>query len=455
MGRPAGPRRVASSSMSGTLDTERCAGAPRPLPTKLKGLFAMLFVEIFGASLTVPVFTYFCIVELGLSSTYVGVVMSCFSAAQLVGAPVVGRVSDARGRRPSLLGCFLWTAVCFLATAAVQTFWELLAVRTLAGLSGGSIPVTQAMVLDISTAEERPRVLGLMGGILGIAFTMGPGMVVLALFLFEVQRRFIFFAAAIFALAGCGVGCCILEETLPEQKRRPLCGPAPRGEPDNGGVMNEMWALCTPGLVCIWLGRFCSSFAFLCLFTTYAFLIRDAFRWGDREFGLLLAISGILGAALQWAGYPPLSRALGKHTVFVLGCMLIAAYFVLLPLFTLAYPSVMLHLASKALFIVGAALVDPGVPDLVGCYAPQDRIGFAQGLTNAFRSLASVVAPLAAGAIYDVSPYSAYVLAAAVALLGAAFVACAPAVDRGPTGSDKLAGATDSGELEWLLHQRK
>jgi len=427
-------------------------GGRAPLPKKLRGLFAMLFVEIFGASLSIPVFTYFCIVELKLSATYVGVILSCFNAAQLLGAPVVGRVSDAFGRRWALLGCFLWTSLLFLATAGVRTFQELLLVRTLAGLSGGSIPVTQAMVMDCSTPEQRPRILGMMGGLLGLAFTLGPGAVTFLLFLYELNRRLIFVAASCFALLGCLVGVCVLEETLPEHKRRPLCaapaaslvgGEAPPR--DCKTLAEEIWEICSPGLVLIWVGRFCSSFAFLCLFSTYAFLIRDAFSWGDREFGLVLACSGLFGALVQLSVFPAMSKALGKHLVFTVGSALVAVHFVVLPVTTLTNPTVVGHMAANFLFIVGSALMDPGVPDLVGLHAPEDRMGLAQGLTSAFRSLASVLAPLGAGRAYDFSPFLVYLVAASMALVAGGCVGCAPLFGD---------NTWEKGELESLLKKK-
>lgn len=417
----------------------------------MHGLLALLFVEMFGAAMTIPVFQYFCMVQLRLSATYVGVIMSCFNAAQLFGAPIVGRLSDALGRRAALLGCFLWTSVCFMATAGVNTFGEMLFVRTCAGLSGGSIPITQAMVMDVAAPQERPAVLGVMGGLLGLAFTLGPTAVTLALFLADFSRRWVFVAAAVFALMGCLVGFCVLQETLPPSKRRPLGG----GPPQQGdakdhadGFLQEIWAVSSAPMACIWVGRFCSSFAFLCLFSTYAFLIRDAFHWGDSEFGLVLAMSGICGALAQFFLYPPTSAVLGKHAVFAVGSVCVALYFVCLPYVTLTHRDVSMHILVKVLFCVGCAFMDAGVPDLVGFHAPEDRMGFAQGLTTAFRSLASVLAPLVAGRAYDESPYVVYVTAACVVSVGGVAVALAPLLSKHRQPWD-----AETGELQKLLKQ--
>lgn len=439
-------------------------------PRSLRGLFATLFVEIFGASLTIPVFAYFCIAELHLTATYVGMVMSLFSAAQLLGAPIVGRLSDAYGRRGAMLGCFLWTSVCFLATATVRTFSGLLIVRTLAGLSGGSIPVTQAIVMDVAGEEQRPALLGAMGGLLGVAFTLGPGVITAVLFIWNLERRWVFVVAAFCALVGCIVGYFVLEETLPESRRRPLYRRPPEERhgddadgdaSDSKSVLEDVWDCCTPHLLCIWVGRFCSSFAYLCLFSTYAFLIRDSFGWGDREMGMVLAAGGLLGAGVQLFAFPYLCKVIGKHAVFVVGSVLLTIYFLALPVVTLEHRIPCMHLALKALFICGTSFVDPSVPDLVAHYAPEGRMGMVQGITSAFRSLAAVVAPLVAGRAYDVSPFVVYGIAAVAVSVGGVCVAVAPMLDpfvgsghisrRLAFLSDKFGGTLEEGETKVLV----
>jgi DHA1 family tetracycline resistance protein-like MFS transporter len=440
------------------------------LPRSLRGLFAMLFVEIFGASLTIPIFTYFCINELKLNATYVGVIMSMFSAAQLLGAPVVGRLSDSCGRRAAMLGCFFWTSLCFAVTSTVRTYSGLLIIRTLAGLSGGSIPVTHAMVMDATPVEKRPKVLGFMGGLLGVAFTFGPGVITVVLFFWHIERRWVFLASALFALVGCIVGYFVLEETLPAERRRRSFWSSGESAPEGAeeGVSREgkhlwhdVWECSTMSMLCIFMGRFCASFAQLVLFSTYAFLIRDAFSWGDRELGMVLASGGLLGAAVQLVAYPALSQALGKHMVFVLGSALVSTYFLLLPVVTLEHRHIGLHLLVKSLFVCGCGIMDPGIPDLAAHHAPADHMGLVHGMSNAFRSLASVAAPLAAGRAYDVSPYVGYAMASMVAIVGGVCVASAPLLDTKHHESDlhgrmaflaeKFAGKLERGETESLL----
>ena len=48
--------------------------------------------------------------------------------------------------------------------------------RAAAGFCGSTMPVAQAMVLDtVTDAKERPKYIGICSSMLGLAFTVGPG----------------------------------------------------------------------------------------------------------------------------------------------------------------------------------------------------------------------------------------------------------------------------------------
>merc|ERR1740121_2087272 len=77
----------------------------------------------------------------------------------------------------------------------------------------------------------------------------------------------------------------------------------------------------------------------------------------------------------------------------------------------------MLHVLSQVLFIAGCSTVELSAADLVGLYAPKDRMGLAQGLANASKSAAAALAPALGGLAYDLSPFVAFALAGGAALL--------------------------------------
>ncbi|MBE0698552.1 MAG: MFS transporter, partial [Anaerolineaceae bacterium] len=72
---------------------------------KNKTLFSILlvvFIDLLGFSLILPLLPYFA-KTFNASDTEIGLLVAIYAAAQLIGAPILGRLSDRYGRRPVLL----------------------------------------------------------------------------------------------------------------------------------------------------------------------------------------------------------------------------------------------------------------------------------------------------------------------------------------------------------------
>ena len=65
-------------------------------------IFLVVFVDLLGFSLILPLLPYYA-EQYGANAIVVGLLVASYAAAQLVGAPLLGRLSDQYGRRPILL----------------------------------------------------------------------------------------------------------------------------------------------------------------------------------------------------------------------------------------------------------------------------------------------------------------------------------------------------------------
>jgi ACS family hexuronate transporter-like MFS transporter len=101
--------------------------------------------------------------ELGISEQAYGWLVSAFSIAYLVGAPLAGRLIDVVGARRGLLGAVvLWSAVAALH-AVVPGFGVLFALRILLGLAESpSFPGAAQTVHRALPPHERARGLGVL-----------------------------------------------------------------------------------------------------------------------------------------------------------------------------------------------------------------------------------------------------------------------------------------------------
>ena len=74
----------------------------RKIPAKLFALMATAFVDMVGLLMIIPLLPFYA-KSMGAGGLVVGLLVSSFSIAQLLMAPVWGRLSDHYGRRPALI----------------------------------------------------------------------------------------------------------------------------------------------------------------------------------------------------------------------------------------------------------------------------------------------------------------------------------------------------------------
>ena len=92
---------------------------------RLLVLFVTAFVDMVGLAMLVPLLPFYA-TAFGASATVVGILISAFSVAQLVVAPVWGRWSDRFGRRPAIVAGLLVTAAGYGLFAVANSVWLLL-----------------------------------------------------------------------------------------------------------------------------------------------------------------------------------------------------------------------------------------------------------------------------------------------------------------------------------------
>jgi MFS family permease len=108
-------------------------------------LIGLNFVDMMGFAMVLPLLPFYA-QKLSASPEMVGVLLASFSIAQLVAAPIWGRVSDRYGRRPALLIGLMASALAFLVFGLATSLWVLFLSRIVQGAGGGTTGVAQAYV---------------------------------------------------------------------------------------------------------------------------------------------------------------------------------------------------------------------------------------------------------------------------------------------------------------------
>lgn len=398
-------------------------GAGRLDKTALRIVYITVFLDLLGFGIILPWLPYYA-ARLGATGVGLGILFTSYSLAQLVGAAILGRLSDRVGRRPVLLISLAGAAVGMVLSGLAETLWALCLARGMAGLFGGSIATAQAYVADVTTRDERPKYMGMVGASIGLGFVVGPALGAGFIAFGYGFRAVAFFSAAL--LVG---NLCFAFYRLHESRR-------PGTEPGSVGrrFSLDAWriALRHRALRSILGATFLTTFAFVGMETTLAFLTRDRFGFGAFELGLLLTYVGVVMIIVQGGLIGPLSKRLGVRRLAVIGGLFMGLALVALPL----APSLTLALVAMGLLAAGQGLSTPSLSSLNSQIAEPEEQGTVLGVAQSLSAAARAVGPLLAGLLYDLQASLPYFVSGALAVLAAVMVALGVKGEEATTSSE-------------------
>jgi DHA1 family multidrug resistance protein-like MFS transporter len=194
------------------------------LPKSLSAFLVLLFIVfavLFAWAFIEPRLMFYAYNDLGWSSTILGLVMSTYGIAMMIGELFLGGLSDRLGRKPViLLGLILFSAQ-FLGLAFFKNF-ILIAVSFAIGGLGNALydPAINAAILDISPKEYCSRILGIKSMVGSAGTILGPGLVALLSPSMDARSIFLFAVGAVFLTTLAGLA-------YPARKRLDIKGSDP------------------------------------------------------------------------------------------------------------------------------------------------------------------------------------------------------------------------------------
>src|SRR5581483_2214251 len=109
--------------------------------------------------------------------TWLGVLLAASPLAQFLSSPIVGTLSDQKGRKPLLVNSLLIMIGGYILSTVgvwVESLALLLLGRSIVGIGAGNAAVVFASIADISKMDEKAKNFGLASMAGGIGFTVGP-----------------------------------------------------------------------------------------------------------------------------------------------------------------------------------------------------------------------------------------------------------------------------------------
>lgn len=309
-----------------------------------------------------------------------GALMFAFACSNFIASPILGRLSDAHGRRPVLLLGFCGLALNFFATAMATALWMLLLVRLIGGMMQANMAVANAYVADITPPEQRAHRFGMLGAMFGLGFIVGP---VMGGLLGAINLRLPFFVAGSLALLNLIYGYFVLPESLLPATRRPFHWSA-------ANPLTALRELTQMGdLRPLMLVIACGSLAQFVMFSTWVLYCSLKFGWGPTQNGWSLAASGVVSVLVQGLLLGRLLRHISPRRLAVYGMLSAAlAYF----LWGAATQGWMMF-AIIFLNLLGTT-VTACVQSIISASADAHSQGRAMGTVSSLNSLMAVLGPL-------------------------------------------------------------
>jgi len=351
------------------------------LPRTFWWLWAGTLVNRAGA-FVLPFLAFYLTDELDLTPSFVGLVLGAFGLGSTLAALVGGVLADRLGRRPVLLGSQLSTAATLVALGFTSGSATVLVLVGLLGLtSNTSRPAFSAMTTDIVAPEDRIRAFSLNYWAINLGFAIAPvlgGVLAasgyLTLFLADAGTTLVF-AVLVYL-------------KVPESRPEVVVA-----EGERPGSMADV--LRDRVFLTFVLLTFCFAVVFMQHLSSLPVQMGDD-GLSPSQYGAVIALNGALIVLVtvpltRWLQAYPRSRVLAVSSVFVglgFGATAWAS-------------SVPAYAATVAIWTVGEVIGAAVGPSVVADLAPTALRGRYQGVFGFSFATASLVAPLAGGAVYQ------------------------------------------------------
>ena len=372
-------------------------------PTHKRGVvlvvFLTMFLDLVGFGIIIPIQPFFT-ENFGASPTVITLLGGSYSLMQFIFVPLWGRLSDRIGRRPVMLTSIAITALGYVLFATATRIEMLFAARMIAGFGAANIATSQAVMADISTAENRAKAMGLVGAAFGLGFVFGPAIGGL---LGQISPQTPIWVAA--ALSAVNFLCAVflLPETLDTTKRA-------KRELNLVKVFARVSQRVnvTPLLVTtlVITAGFSLMEQVLGLFIEHTWVThsgevsRDvAFEQAAGLTAIVLVVIGIVMSLVQGRYIGRLVTRYGEKRLLLAGALGNVVVLALIP--TTAWLGFEALLVVAVLMGIFSGLWSPSLQAILSRSVEVDEQGSTMGLNHSMGSLGRTLGPACAGLLYE------------------------------------------------------
>jgi DHA1 family tetracycline resistance protein-like MFS transporter len=411
---------------------------PAPSRGALGIIFLIVLLDLMGFGIIIPLLPFY-VKDPEHNPLKVTLLFSIYSICQFIGAPILGAISDRKGRKPVLafsqLGSVVGYVMLGLATqpqlgfSAVAALAMIYASRVIDGFTGGNISTAQAYISDVTTTETRSRAMALIGMAFGLGFAVGP---FVGGVLGHINRSLPAYVAAAFSL----LAAVLTFIRLPESRvHKPVDIEAWLHPSQFAPVLRR------PILLQLLLISFVTMAAFVMMESTVGIFLKQHFGYAEKQVGWFFGYIGLVIVIVQGGIIRRVLKTVGDWPLAILGPLLVAVGMAIYAL-TAIWPLLSVLLIAGAINASGRSCQQPTISSLLARFSGREEQGTVFGLYNGLGSLARVFGPLVAGLTYpylrNAGPFViAGIVTAAGALWTAALAVQAKSYKSGMTSAER------------------
>ncbi len=358
--------------------------------------FSTMFITM-GQGVVVPIIPLL-VQNLGKTAAMVGIAVSAFALARVFANIPAGFLTSWSGARNVLVGGAGLSIAGNLMAGLTDSYEALVAFRFLAG-AGSALYITAAVsfVADVSTSENRGRLMTIYQSFFLMGITLGPAAGGLTAHFFGLRAPF-FFVAALAAIAGlwtlaripAGVGQSSSRQGRSPVQRAP--GPGARAK-------SPLRSVAFVSICMIALATFFTRGG--TLFTLWPLLGEDRFSMDAGMLGLMLTIPAAANLVFQpFAGI--LTDRFGRRAMVIPAIAIFAGAL----LVSAASPVVAVFGLAMVMYGVAQAIESPTVNAYVADIATGDQRPVALATMRTFGDVGLVIGAPLLGLIADVAGLS-------------------------------------------------
>ncbi len=376
-------------------------------PRAIRVLLLAVFIDLLGFGIIIPLLPFW-VISLGAPELVFGLILAIYSLFQFIFAPIWGRLSDRRGRRPVVLTGLTGTIIGFmmlLATALVTNSIEMLFLSRIVGgiFTSATLPTSQAYVSDISTSEDRTKYFGYIGAAMGLGFAFGPaiGGILTALGRILTPSLNGYWTPALvatgIALVNLLAGFRYLPESLTDEIRRERSNL--KALEDTTSSLEILRIIGNKPVILMIFALFASlNLAMFNFEATVPLFGMVRIGLDETLLGLTFMIAGIVIILTQGTLIVRLSKRFSDSVLISAGFFIFMISF--LGLSTI--DSVLMMIIWILPFAFGFSITQPTLGALLSKNAPKDKLGAIMGINEGITALMRVLGPIIGILLYMV-----------------------------------------------------